>query len=397
MTAFSTNTGLSQLPEYDQKKDPALYGELTRLRNAIRVLQGAIDGVSGFGGAIVSHSVGPLVLDQVVLGNGSVDIKTAASTPTAGNVLTAHGVGVEPTWDAAAAGGVSSILPGPGIQVSNVGSVYTVTALAVDQPILSYTGTFAHNAYSLRLLNTLYAGPLVHVHRTGDAVGIDVYPAAGTLDMDWAALTTYAAGADVFVATWYDQLSVYPGGNHLSQTTAANRPQICVAGALIPFPGTVSGRYALKTNGTTQWMDTPVDAISVPFTRYTIFQALSVASGQNVTSDNATSSLYFSASGVLDTYNGATQTIHSGILVNDLIAVQEMAGANGRYNYNGSKGLYTPGNDQTQYRSIGASRSGAAGSFFAGLYTEHITWARFVTPWEEKLIYDNQKAYWGTP
>lgn len=47
--SFSTNLGLSALPEYDQKKDPALYGELTRIRNALRALQAALDQIGGGG------------------------------------------------------------------------------------------------------------------------------------------------------------------------------------------------------------------------------------------------------------------------------------------------------------------------------------------------------------
>lgn len=105
---YSTNTGLSALPEYPQEKDPQLYSELIYLRNAIRVLQGAIDGISGFGGAVVSHSVGPLANNAVVIGNGFGDIRTLGSLGTLGFVLTSQGPAADPVW-LAAAGGSSGV------------------------------------------------------------------------------------------------------------------------------------------------------------------------------------------------------------------------------------------------------------------------------------------------
>lgn len=97
-TSFSTNTGLSALPEYEQEKDPSLYAELVRIRNALRVLQGAIDGLGGAGGMVVTHSSGDLADGQVVVGNGGGDILTIVSVPTLGRILTAAGIGIDPTW-----------------------------------------------------------------------------------------------------------------------------------------------------------------------------------------------------------------------------------------------------------------------------------------------------------
>ena len=47
MSSFSTNLGLSSLPEMDQKKDPEIYAELLRIRNALKVLQSTIDVLAG--------------------------------------------------------------------------------------------------------------------------------------------------------------------------------------------------------------------------------------------------------------------------------------------------------------------------------------------------------------
>lgn len=66
--SFSTNTGLSALPEYPQEKDPSIYAELLRIRNAFQVLQSAIDGLGGAGGAVVTHpaalTTGAIVVGQ---------------------------------------------------------------------------------------------------------------------------------------------------------------------------------------------------------------------------------------------------------------------------------------------------------------------------------------------
>jgi hypothetical protein len=44
---YSTNLGLSILPEIDQKQHPQIYLEFLRMRNALRALQGALDTYTG--------------------------------------------------------------------------------------------------------------------------------------------------------------------------------------------------------------------------------------------------------------------------------------------------------------------------------------------------------------
>jgi len=44
---YSTNLGLSVLPEVDQYKYPEIWNELYRIRNALRVLQGGLDSYTG--------------------------------------------------------------------------------------------------------------------------------------------------------------------------------------------------------------------------------------------------------------------------------------------------------------------------------------------------------------
>lgn len=44
---YSTNLGLSQLPEVNEREDAQVYAELLRMRNALKVLQSAIDLYTG--------------------------------------------------------------------------------------------------------------------------------------------------------------------------------------------------------------------------------------------------------------------------------------------------------------------------------------------------------------
>lgn len=47
---FSTNTGISAVPEIDQGKDPELYQDALKIRNGIKILQGVIDTYNGING-----------------------------------------------------------------------------------------------------------------------------------------------------------------------------------------------------------------------------------------------------------------------------------------------------------------------------------------------------------
>ena len=51
---LTINTKLSATPEIDQSKDPQLYAELLRIRNAIIILQSALDGIYGYGGLLAN-------------------------------------------------------------------------------------------------------------------------------------------------------------------------------------------------------------------------------------------------------------------------------------------------------------------------------------------------------
>tara|TARA_R110000868_G_scaffold358716_1_gene620433 strand:- start:268 stop:1134 length:867 start_codon:yes stop_codon:yes gene_type:complete len=84
-------------------------------------------------------------------------------------------------------------------------------------------------AYSLRLLRSAYTGSAIRVRRSSDNTEQNIgFNSLG--DLDTTALDTFCSGTNGFVTTWYDQSG---NGNNLTQTTAANQPQIVSSGSVI--------------------------------------------------------------------------------------------------------------------------------------------------------------------
>ena len=83
-------------------------------------------------------------------------------------------------------------------------------------------------AYSVRKLRTAYTGNAIRVRRSSDNTEQDI----GFIDVniDTSALTTFCSGTNGFVTTWYDQSG---NGLNVTQTTAANQPQIVSSGSVI--------------------------------------------------------------------------------------------------------------------------------------------------------------------
>jgi hypothetical protein len=92
----------------------------------------------------------------------------------------------------------------------------------------TYSGAAA--AYSAaRRLSSTYTGSLIRVRRSSDNTEQDIgYNGSNVLDE--SALTTFVGAGNGFVTTWYDQ-----SGNvrNVSQSTAANQPQIVSSGTVI--------------------------------------------------------------------------------------------------------------------------------------------------------------------
>lgn len=84
-------------------------------------------------------------------------------------------------------------------------------------------------AYSLRLLRSAYTGSAVRVRRSSDNTEQNIgFNSLGNLDT--TELTTFCGAGNGFVTTWYDQSG---NGNNLTQSTAANQPQIVSSGSVI--------------------------------------------------------------------------------------------------------------------------------------------------------------------
>lgn len=227
--SFSTNTGLSALPEYDQQKDPAAYAELLRIRNAIQVLQGAIDGLGGAGGVVVTHSGANFVSGQpIIAANNAGDTISMTSPETAGFVMTAQGAGNIPLWAAP----VSPAIPIP---------------LALDSYQLGLW-----EAWGIRRLLTSYTGPLVRVRRSSDNAVLDIGYTSNN-QLDYVALQTFCAGTNGFVTTIYGQLAL----KNYVQATAANQPQIVSSGVYL---------RKIQFDGVSQYMSTT--AVSSGANRY---------------------------------------------------------------------------------------------------------------------------------
>lgn len=83
-------------------------------------------------------------------------------------------------------------------------------------------------AYSLRLLRSAYAGPLVQVRRASDNATQDINP-TGAGDLDETALLAFCGSSSCYVQTWYDQSG---NGINATQSTAASQPQLVNAGTI---------------------------------------------------------------------------------------------------------------------------------------------------------------------
>ena len=88
-------------------------------------------------------------------------------------------------------------------------------------------------AYSVRRLLTSYTDDLIRLRRDSDNAELD-FGYDGNGDLDTAAITTWLAGANGFVATWYDQGL---NGYDVANSTAVGQPQLIVGGPYILYDG----------------------------------------------------------------------------------------------------------------------------------------------------------------
>ena len=92
---------------------------------------------------------------------------------------------------------------------------------------LTVTPLVAMSTY--RKLNSAYTGSAFRVRRASDSAETDIgFLSTGLVDT--AALTTFCAGTNGFITTWYDQSG---NGRNYTQVTAGSQPKIVNAGSIL--------------------------------------------------------------------------------------------------------------------------------------------------------------------
>lgn len=100
----------------------------------------------------------------------------------------------------------------------------------------TYPGAAA--AYSVRLLRSTYTGSAIRVRRSSDNAESDIGFSSGNLDT--SALTSFCGAGNGFVTTWYDQSG---NSQNVTQSTAANQPQIVSGGSVLTENGKPSVNF----------------------------------------------------------------------------------------------------------------------------------------------------------
>ena len=122
---------------------------------------------------------------------------------------------------------------------TNINQRYNIYFDGSYTPLLdTYSGSAA--AYSLRLLNSSYTGPLIEV-RNDSGVHADIgFTYDGKLNEE--ALLLHCGSGNGTVSTWYDQSG---NSNDATQTTASAQPQIVSSGSVI----TENGKPSIDFDG----------------------------------------------------------------------------------------------------------------------------------------------------
>lgn len=202
----------------------------------------------------------------------------------------------------------------------------------------------ASGAYSLRKLRNAYTGNCIRVRRSSDNSEQNIGFVSNILDT--ASLLTFCGAGNGFVVTWYDQSG---NSRDVTQTTAANQPQIVASGVL----NTVNSKASINFNGSSQILVKTAFGSSNVVTNFAVYRNSSLLNNPNVFSIGtsgvstsktlglnsstgfqrifAGSSLQFNVASVVNThylgyafFNGAS----SQIAVNGASAVVGDAGTN---------------------------------------------------------------------
>lgn len=196
----------------------------------------------------------------------------------------------------------------------------------------TYSGATA--AYSLRKLRSAYSGNCIRVRRSSDNTEQDFGFVANVLDT--ASLLTFCGAGNGFVTTWYDQSG---SGNNVTQSTAANQPQIVSSGAIL----TTNGKNSIKFDGSNDFLattGTPFSAtentmIAVSKQDATaaykrLFNIGRYNNGRFLGSANNTDDM-------LAVFRNGTLTCFGGVALSQNVSIMYNTGTNGFLRNNGSQ------------------------------------------------------------
>jgi hypothetical protein len=257
---------------------------------------------------------------------------------------------------------------------SNSCAVSSAVSLLLD------TMTVAARAYSTRKLRAAYAGSALRVRRSSDNSEQDI--GFSSNELDTSALTTFVGANDGFVAKWYDQSGA---GDDAVQATAGSQNKIVNMGTLV----TRNGKACLVCN-TVGGLNTTAAA--------TYKEANAVGSY----SGGAT---YINYPGLVNTATAANSFITG--MSGTAVFHDGIPGARSFYVDNVLKaGKESPMSDTLfQVRSTHASASTSEnlqlcaypGVPWTGNACELMVWTNQLSGGDATTLYNNQKAYWGTP
>lgn len=117
-------------------------------------------------------------------------------------------------------------------------------------------------AYSVRKLQSAYTGSAIRVRRSSDNTEQDIGFVNNVLDT--SSLTTFCGSGNGFVTTWYDQSG---NARDVTQTNAANQPQIVSSGSVITATGIGAAKPALLFDGSNDVLTRNIFS----FTDYSVF------------------------------------------------------------------------------------------------------------------------------
>lgn len=135
-----------------------------------------------------------------------------------------------------------------------------------DTNILGVSQNKYNAAYSLKLINSSYTGPIVNIRRSSDNVVMDFYGVSNIVllrNSSGIELSTWLSGSVGYVTTWYDQSS---NNKHATQTTASSQPKINLTNDYIDFRWNT---FLRMPSGTI-----PSDGLNLPYTFYAKYNTI---------------------------------------------------------------------------------------------------------------------------